>query len=433
MFPKMLFSSKTSLTVFLLIFVLSGCQSTITSSIYSKKVEEGTPGEGVAYSIPRQDLILKIERKKQSKTSLEKDIKTAKEALELANTSLKKFEGELKRKTILRDKAATDGVGAETIAKLTLEVELLTLELALATKEKNKKKSLLEVSQKNLATFKEKLSPWKDIITLTATDPYPSSNSRFRAILNDNTLSSEIVEIKTTADGLLSGGTTTSVGQVDDIIISTISAINALKGGVTPGVFSKSVDHDQPHAITGLCKIEPIEEVLVHTFSVDNGHWLSDLNQALERTSFCYDVELYNAPAQSPDLNADAFNGLLYPSKRLFKFRIEDRQTSEFIAEPSVVAIDPTILSFISLDKAYVATNNYEFEFEKGMLARFKADKPNEVVAFLSIPVDVAKAIISIPTEILQLKIDYSSKEEAYLNAQKLVIEAQQNLVTAKE
>jgi len=419
---------KFLFTFFTLSVVLSGCQSSISSSVYSTKAQKGSIGEGIAYSLPRQDLILKIERKKQSRSSLEKDIEAAKSALNVAANSLKTLEAKLKRQTILRDNAVKAGANGETIEKLTLEAELLALEVALSKKIKGEKKSLLELTQKNLATFKEKLSPWKDIITLSASEPYPSSNHQFRAILNDNTFSSETIEIKISSDGLLSGGTTTSEGQVDDIIVSTISAINAIKGGGTPEVYSKSINLDVQNTTSGACKIEPIEEIFIHTFSVDNNHWDDDLNNALQKTSFCYSVGLFNAPNSSPDLSADSFNGLLYPSKRLFKLRIVNTQTAEFVAEPSVVAIDPSIISFINLDKAHVATNKYEFEFEKGLLTRFKAEKPNEVVAFLSIPVDVAKAIISVPTEILQLKIDYSSKEEAYLNAQKLVIEAQQSL-----
>jgi hypothetical protein len=44
------------------------------------------------------------------------------------------------------------------------------------------------------------------------------------------------------------------------------------------------------------------------------------------------------------------------------------------------------------------------------MLTRYKVTKPNDLLEILSIPVDVAKAIVSIPAEVIKLEINYSSK-----------------------
>jgi hypothetical protein len=424
---------RSFISIFILILFLAGCESTsnsMKSSVYSEIIDDGTPREGVTYSIPKQDLILTIERKKVSKDSLANDVKEAEEAVNEQVKKVANIEQTLKLKKAMRDAASTQA----TKEKLTLEADLLVLELTFAKKKVKALQDVLKVAKTNLATFKEKLSPWLDKITLTASNPYPSSDKRFRARQNTNWISSETVEIKTTSDGLLSGGTTESVGQLDDIIVSTISAINALSGGgFQPFGLEKAQKSFTPDLgiLNGNCP-EPIEEKFVHRFSIDQNGWQRDLDQALSKTSFCYDIDLENPPTQSLDLTESTFDGLLYPVKRNFRFRVVHRNDG-FVAMPSVVAIDPSILSFISLDKAYFATNSFEFEFDKGMLTRFKAVRPNGLVEFLKLPVDAAKAIVSIPTEILKLRVDYSSTEEAYLKAQKLVHEAQSELDTLQE
>lgn len=54
------------------------------------------------------------------------------------------------------------------------------------------------------------------------------------------------------------------------------------------------------------------------------------------------------------------------------------------------------------------------------------------MLAFLEIPLSILKAILAVPGELWQLKIDYSSKEESWAKAQTSELEAAAKLLEAK-
>ncbi|WP_139311603.1 hypothetical protein [Desulfovibrio sp. DV] len=66
----------------------------------------------------------------------------------------------------------------------------------------------------------------------------------------------------------------------------------------------------------------------------------------------------------------------------------------------------------------------YAVQFENGFLTSAKINKPSELLAGVSLPVDIIKSIASIPAEIIQLKINYNSQQQALLEAEKTKFES---------
>tara|TARA_R110001583_G_scaffold195354_1_gene372138 strand:+ start:1839 stop:3182 length:1344 start_codon:yes stop_codon:yes gene_type:complete len=427
----LLTQQKLSYLLALLPLVLGGCaprfncgEDECKSSIVSINAASGTVDKGVMYSLPRQDLILKFERTGVTLAALKDAFSKIRESIDSIDAKLKILNQELKlKKNLLAKPNVTD----DAKAKLTLEVSLLELEISVRKDDKAASQKALAKNTKELAAFTASPKPFKDTISMSVSDPYPDSENRLRATLNENYITSETIEIKTTAAGLLSGGASKSEGQLDEIIVSTVSAINALTGRLDKSSKSSSLYFTAPPK-GAKCIVAPKPEIFTFIINLDDPDWASNLAMSLEKTSFCYNVEL-KTPVNKKTLSpSEHYDGLVYPQKMQFRFDITNKEDNSFIETLHVTAIDPTTFSYISLDRGLFVTNEYEYEFTNGMLTRYKATKPNEIVEILSIPVDVAKAIISIPAEILQLKIDYSSKEEAYIKAQQLVLEAQNSL-----
>ena len=88
--------------------------------------------------------------------------------------------------------------------------------------------------------------------------------------------------------------------------------------------------------------------------------------------------------------------------------------------------IDSHLLGVIPFERGYFATNEYEFEFKSGLLTRYKAVTPNELLSIFGMFPRAAKAIVSVPADIIKLKLDYSSSEESYYKAQQAAFEARQ-------
>jgi hypothetical protein len=77
-------------------------------------------------------------------------------------------------------------------------------------------------------------------------------------------------------------------------------------------------------------------------------------------------------------------------------------------------------------------TSTSNFVFENGMPSQYTLDRPSEINAALSIPLDIAKAIISAPTELVKLKLDYSSQANALTKAETDAINAQADMLKAQ-
>jgi hypothetical protein len=67
-------------------------------------------------------------------------------------------------------------------------------------------------------------------------------------------------------------------------------------------------------------------------------------------------------------------------------------------------------------------------KFTNGILTEIHITKPSEVLAALDIPLSIVKAIISLPTDLIQFKIDYSSKQEALVQQLQSQLEAERAL-----
>ena len=81
------------------------------------------------------------------------------------------------------------------------------------------------------------------------------------------------------------------------------------------------------------------------------------------------------------------------------------------------------------------ADNEVEFEFKSGLLTKYKSVTPNEFLQALRMIPAGLKALIATPAEIIQLKIDYSTKETDYNRARMAAILSQRQFesITADE
>jgi hypothetical protein len=90
------------------------------------------------------------------------------------------------------------------------------------------------------------------------------------------------------------------------------------------------------------------------------------------------------------------------------------------------------ILSLDVLRAALVEKKN-EITLENGMLTSAKQTKPSEILAGLNIPLEIIKALVSLPTDLIQLKINYSKADQAYLTQQLNEIVAREALMKKLE
>lgn len=79
------------------------------------------------------------------------------------------------------------------------------------------------------------------------------------------------------------------------------------------------------------------------------------------------------------------------------------------------------------------ATTTLNFSFKDGMPTTYSSQRPSERLAFLSIPPGIEKAIISVPTQRLQLRVIYDTQSTAQINAQTDALKARLQLLQAQQ
>lgn len=134
----------------------------------------------------------------------------------------------------------------------------------------------------------------------------------------------------------------------------------------------------------------------------------------------------------------DGVNGILYRVPILYnvnlKRGINGSIKKSYTIQTNTVALpNEGPIRVLPFKWASCVTTKYGAVFENGMLVKRTINRPSSLAECLKIPLQILQEIISLPTELIQLKIDYSSKQEELINAQRKIIEANESLRKAIE
>ena len=204
------------------IFLITGCAvnfhddgvcegMSCKSSIVSRKLNPGTTAMGTVYALPKQLLELKITRKKITKNVLEKEKKGIVNKISKSNKL--KTEQQIEIIDVLIQKLKETKISGVLKAKLELELEIAMLDKLVISRTLAKLGNALIKIKKKIMDFQgDKLV---DTFKIKPLEPVADNSLIFVATPNTSWWTSESVELKTTAAGLLSGGTGKSEGSID--------------------------------------------------------------------------------------------------------------------------------------------------------------------------------------------------------------------------
>jgi hypothetical protein len=411
---------------------------------------------GIIYSLPRQNIEIEIKNELMSKTKLLKE-------LTKFNESLKKEKEEL---TSLETQKKSDEEFIKAIAEQSESLQkkyqdsLISTTIKIAQANKVIKATLGKITKvkADIAKLpKDDAKQYKLTATAKALDPYPDSDATLSAIVKEGGFTSESIEIKTTNAGLLSGGTGTSKGNIDEIFIALAGVAGTFRADTGLPYQTKSANFLQSKGAfqdsNGECKQAEFDKKFVVNPNTDDA--VKRINDFFKTNQFCLKLNLDNhelfkkayksTEIATSNINKDAkkveyFDGLVYPRQSKLNISICETDAinsdnpvlicSESLSQGqsqtlSVNIINPGQLGVVKLKQGYFADNSYEYDFANGMLTPYKSDQQNEFVSFLAMFPEMAKAIVSIPAEIIQLKFDLSDKEKAYYEAQTAIYKAQ--------
>ncbi len=294
----------------------------------------------------------------------------------------------------------------------------------------------------------------------------PDERYSYIAQLNHSYFRSDDFKINTTTSGLLSSAFAEGEDKTGDIIVAIAKTIAIAFGGFTPPTIPPlNMLLDPPKDTDKTCKSNTIKNVgivdlskkdevnnFVTLFTKDVGlPKLNDLklsvsgygvhiNDNLDLNKYDEDkhCSLYKGKAICPIKDKkiigydykDFYSGLFYRRELPYVIKLE----GEKIFDTALIFMpNASPISKVDFKAGMFVTSKHDVTFENGMLTSKSSNRPSEALGLVSIPLDVAKGVVGVLTEFIQLKINYVSNNETLATKEKALIEALQALKEVSE
>jgi len=431
-----------------LLYILTGCaQHPVIKS------EAGGKSAGIAYYLPKRLVKVELER---SPVPDSKDVAKAK-----ADVTSAKAEADKAQADVKVEEAVLKKLGAESQTSPEYAAQLAKLRLAQA-----KLKLAQDAQAKAAKTLGEAEAAFilgkaghvlVDKLTVTLLGPVPDTSQRFVAVPQHVSTRSDQLALKTTSAGLLTNSDATVEDQTAAIIVAIAGAISGLKTAAPlPFVEQAPAKHAIACDVGGVkypapaaaapfsieYTFDPTDEREISSSDLPLAGWSAPrtrLEALLCSLGAHYRFQLMlTGPSPSGEQTVGGGNGLYYRRELPYVLSVYaakgDALQGFTLAKSVGVALsNKSPIEMLPMESGEFVARTYSTVFENGMLVSHAETKPSEALAAAKIPIDVLKAIFSIPTELIQLKINYASKDKELADAQKNLIDALQALERAKQ
>ena len=443
-----------ALSLFGIGVILSGC-ATVTS-----KKSEGV-GKGLTYYLPKRDVKITIERTLVVSAEIKKALADKQEALKTVVAELGAAKKALATAQARIKSAAVQG-NATAKDEIEAAIALATADVGIATERQGELKSEIEKLEQKLAAS-ERTDDGKclyeyaaklELLPLTADVQYG-----FVANIAHNVLRDDTMKLGVTTDGLLTSANVVADDKTGSILVELASAIASGRSG------SLAMAGNTRNAKPPAC--ERVKSKFVYSFDpVTKSKDVSDRMQKAgypfviatsgEKRSYGADGEKCSHEKDGEkcsdqvwkslnNLNEQYKGSLFYRSPHPYTLHLRqcnkptmpcEIEKEDEANETESVPIDAVTfnlpqagpISYIPMNsRAFVKTVD-DVVFENGMLKSWDATRPSEVLEIVRLPVSILKAVVSVPAEIVKLRVELSDQQKGLAASQQAQLSAQAKL-----
>lgn len=416
--------------------LVTGC-----ATVQSKPVKVGADFDehvapGLTYFLPKRMMKLTIvrspieeEKVRKTRDAKKAALEAAVSAREAAKTELTAAQAGLAGITSVPDtgqagRAAALAKAAERVVKA--EGDLAAAKAAeeaaaaaLATAQANLEQVLAAGDAKCIYTAKLELLPAQ-----------PDPDYRFVARLAHNWFRDDTVKLGVNTSGLLTSANVVAVDRTGDIIVEAAGAFAGIKaggikamGGLTPKVetclagqvmdifdpMAVQEDYPAPGGYPFTVKVEPMG--------------------ARPLAGLASRVDL-----RASQLNRSKVGALFYRTPLPVKVVLS--RTDAGVPTPidaSIVMLPQAgPVTYLPMNSSMFVKTVSDVTFSDGMVTAWSTDRPSEALEVVRLPLKVLTAVIEVPAQLLSLKVDYSTKDQAMVDAQANEIIVRQRLAGLK-
>ena len=283
-------------------------------------------------------------------------------------------------------------------------------------------------------------------LTITPEDPIPDIDHTFYAEMKHRKMSSDTLEIST-KNGLLESVIGHSEDKTGEIVVSLAGSLSGLLSSLPPVPFF-SFEHFQPPSEPQLCVAKKGAILIGQVIDPSEDKDIKSLNKRLvdECINLAVDADdkkrgedqIATLKKLSGNSTTTDIDGLVYrqPGSLTFTIkRIKSGSECNGDGDCTVIeSISPILaqggqIGILPLPNGIFSNNKHELSFSSGMLLKSKTVQPSEVLNTVNIIPNALKAMISVPAELLKLKVDYSTSEKTLLEQKEAMLKAQTEII----
>jgi hypothetical protein len=431
-----------------LCFVASSLAGCATPMIESVPYEPGTTATRLMYSTPKAQVELKASRRIVQAEEVEKAKKAADDAaaaLAKANESVKTLEALVKSTKTELDAAKDAKKGADTLADINLRYELAQVRELLAKRAVPPAEEKATEAEAAYILVSGRIGRWVEEVSLKALAAVPDPEARFVARHVESALRDDSLKL-TVANGLLSTGEAAATGQASAVLVGLARIAAAGRVGTDPTSLKaqrltplvRSGKDAAPGSTADACTAYDFAAVFDPTDPQAVRGLASEL-AAKSGSSLKLQARIVGASPDAVRPRAEAASGLFHPALVPVSIVVEPENAgacpnreSPAAARLNVVVPDSRTRLLLPMDGAMFTKSSIKHVFKDGLLTEVSIDRPSTALAIVSLPIDILKALISIPAEIVKLRVDYSTQQTAEVTQQTKLLEAQLALLKAE-
>lgn len=424
--------------------ILAGCALPVVQSTPATAAAGQT---GLLYALPKAQVRLVAQRKtvdaeevaaaKKDAADLATATTAAKSRVAQAKVALKDAGDTLA--ALLANPDATAGDKDEMLRK----VNIAKAVLAVMQARSNGADALATAAAIRASAVVGELGKCAETATLAALPHAPDPAVRFLAQHASSVWRDDQLTLAVSPNGLLNSATSVATDQTGQVILSLVQAFAGAQLGATLRPSAQTLKVKSPAGMATpapACAPYKTTQVFDPTLAAEVTATQAALKLANAKFDLC--VSGLQAGSKVATLTAPV-PGYVYRASLPVRVSLAEAFADQSgtcapganTEAASLVAHvpDASTLFITPVTAAAFTKVSHKHTFKDGMLVEVSLDKPSVVAAVASLPVEILKALVSIPASIIKLRVDYESQSAALATSQANVLKAQVDLLNAQK
>ena len=234
-------------------------------------------------------------------------------------------------------------------------------------------------------------------------------------------------------NGLLTSVNTTNQDQTGQIIVQIAQTVAAIVNPMPPWLRANLLSEAAPSSCERPDRIDLIFDPSQPVDAPDG------INSRLAKYCLKVHVEVpsitwgggWQDANTSLQKDKAVLDGIYYRCKLPYTITIEDESTGDISSTVALLPNRSPILSMVPRRSSMV-TRTTSITLQDGCLTSVAFDKPSTALAWVSLPLTVMQALMSVPTQMLQLKLNYANTNQALIQADTATLQNELNLLKAQ-